>query len=1035
MFARVVKNDLQRAALDIHRTLNQAARDAGQGFSRTFQQNLRPIDPDVMVRPAQVEATGFRAARGFSAGFNRGIDLKSPTVRVRETVRRDTHSMVRDAAAVGTAMGAMGTAAATAGQAASGAMNNAARTAGSAANSITSSLGRMGGAAGTVFKFSGITVGVGMLADVAKAAVTASQSIWLMPAAIAGAVTGFAALKIGAQGFGDALKEIRDPEAFATALQSLSPNAQQAALSIRALLPAWDALKSSVQDALFANVGQQLNALSSQYLPTLQGVLSSVAGSFNTMFQGVSNTLLSNPELVANIGDNLQRAFQAASSAAAPFTEALLRITSVGSDFLPRLASGISEAASSFATFIADAAQSGKLEQWINDGITAAKELGSVVWDIGKKIMDAFGSSKPEDFKRTLDTITSAAGGVLNVINGVRDAWEAVGNAATGAMNAAIDAVNGLLSPLQSLVGTLNTLPGVDIPVPVIPHVGAPVAGTPTAAADARQPALGSATGQGIAPAGPTLWGPGSIAPVPGGGYAVPAPPPAKGGRGGSDGPVVPYGGDPMALLRGAPVTASTFSAAQAVAQAQADVAQRQADLSEALKSGTGNDVTEARNKLAKAQEDQTGAQLRLAEALQSATKSAKGTVAAISDVTASLDPDFGISKGLGGIVENLIKGVATLAAAPLLGKLSAIKAANPNEGSGLVGIGAAQGLFGAQYTPAALAASNYAPRGGYSTYPGDSALLSSIPAGRYSQSGSADLVQGLGDCSSAVEDLVNIMDGQPTTGRSMSTGNASSWLQSRGFMPGAGGPGDFRVAFNPSHMQATLPGGTPFNWGSAAAAARGGVGGTGADDPSLTSQYYRPQGLPSMAGGPLARGMPQGLPMAQPYAPTIQPQAGPGWQPQGGGGGGGILGAAMGAAGMGLDMLAPGSGAAAQIAMQAIQRTIQYGASVGGSLAQGALDFLSVSDPDGGSGSDLGQSWLGRVASGLVQAAPALPATAGKQDKQPQQQQPQQPQQGQGQSGPPTLHIENFNQSPDRQGVQPTANDLAYAAYGAGMR
>ncbi|APE14139.1 hypothetical protein BOH72_01750 [Mycobacterium sp. WY10] len=125
----------------------------------------------------------------------------------------------------------------------------------------------------------------------------------------------------------------------------------------------------------------------------------------------------------------------------------------------------------------------------------------------------------------------------------------------------------------------------------------------------------------------------------------------------------------------------------------------------------------------------------------------------------------------------------------------------------------------------------------------GDAAILSRVPSGRYLQTQAADLTKGIGDCSSAVEDLINLMDGVSTAGRGMSTGNAAQWLTAHGFVQGMGGPGDFRVGFNSQHMQATLPGGTPFNWGSADAAARRGIGGTGADDPSFTSHFYRPGG------------------------------------------------------------------------------------------------------------------------------------------------------------------------------------------------
>lgn len=129
------------------------------------------------------------------------------------------------------------------------------------------------------------------------------------------------------------------------------------------------------------------------------------------------------------------------------------------------------------------------------------------------------------------------------------------------------------------------------------------------------------------------------------------------------------------------------------------------------------------------------------------------------------------------------------------------------------------------------------------SAYPGDEALLAAIGPGRYSQDASRDLLKGLSDCSSSVGDLVTILDTGGTNGQKLTTGNAPEWLAQHGFVQGMGGAGDFRVGFNTGHMQATLPGGTPWNWGSDAAAARGGVGGTGADDPSLTSHWYRPGG------------------------------------------------------------------------------------------------------------------------------------------------------------------------------------------------
>jgi hypothetical protein len=119
-----------------------------------------------------------------------------------------------------------------------------------------------------------------------------------------------------------------------------------------------------------------------------------------------------------------------------------------------------------------------------------------------------------------------------------------------------------------------------------------------------------------------------------------------------------------------------------------------------------------------------------------------------------------------------------------------------------------------------------------------DATLLSQVPSGSYAWGG-ADLATGLTDCTGAIEDLVNILDGRSTAGRSLGTDNAPGWLASRGFQPGTA-PGAFNVGFNSTHMQATLPGGTPFNWGSDAAAANRGIGGTGAFDPAFTQHYFR---------------------------------------------------------------------------------------------------------------------------------------------------------------------------------------------------
>jgi TP901 family phage tail tape measure protein len=172
----------------------------------------------------------------------------------------------------------------------------------------------------------------------------------------------------------------------------------------------------------------------------------------------------------------------------------------------------------------------------------------------------------------------------------------------------------------------------------------------------------------------------------------------------------------------------------------------------------------------------------------------------------------------------NLITSLSTAVTAPIVSALEQIRDALASSGSSRYTSG----------SPLPVSVSG-----------GDSALLARVPAGSYDNGTVNDLSKGLADCSSAVEDLVNMMDGMPTAGRGMSTGNAAEWLTSRGFLPtDTPMPGTFQVGFNNTHMEATLPGGTNFNWGGDASAASGGVSGAeGAWASGFTQQFYRPVG------------------------------------------------------------------------------------------------------------------------------------------------------------------------------------------------
>ncbi|MGB0972376.1 MAG: hypothetical protein ACPGVG_15665, partial [Mycobacterium sp.] len=339
-------------------------------------------------------------------------------------------------------------------------------------------------------------------------------------------------------------------------------------------------------------------------------------------------------------------------------------------------------------------------------------------------------------------------------------------------------------------------------------------------------------------------------------------PPPLQDARGGDGGdgrrapkPVLPFNTELPQWARGGPVTPETFSAESSWLDKRHDLEEKRAYVNQLASDvdATEAERLDARNAVIEAERDMQEQDMRLQETKRKAYedfyKQGKETTDQFGELASAvqLDEDLGISRGLVGLADNLFKFLAGLAAAPLKGLLAGIEnrlkpytveaqmeAAGGRSGGGGAGV---SGMFGSLQNSLFGAAG----AGGTGGYAGDAALLANVPSGRYTQGERGDLTQGLADCSSAVEDLVNLMDGRPTAGAEMWTGNASDWLTSRGFMPGSM-PGAFNVGFNSSHMQATLPGGTNFNWGTQAAAQAGGVApNTGAFDPAFTQHFYRP--------------------------------------------------------------------------------------------------------------------------------------------------------------------------------------------------
>ncbi|WP_240619068.1 transglycosylase family protein, partial [Mycobacterium intracellulare] len=650
-------------------------------------------------------------------------------------------------------------------------------------------------------------------------------------------------------------------EAFTQAMGKISPQAQIFVNTLQGLKPAWDAVKFAVQDSLFAGIGPELQRLATQYLPVLKDAMSGLAGTMNTAFKDIG-AWLSKPETLAQIKEivaNIGSSFANWAQSLVPFSQAFLKITEVGSGFLPQLGTAITEGANAFNNFIQQAAKSGELQNWMQTGIQALGELIRMMPLLGKMFLDLAPVGIP--VLRTINGLLEGLEPLFRWIGtsaasyqiGVNDFWASIGRLA----DKLSEIVKVVWPPLKSMLDAMEQ---------TFQRVWDNISKVVEKAWKIIKPIfdginIGGVNLRSMLDMVSKLPGMGSFAPPPiAGTPTMPGVTPAAGGDGASlpslssmrgQGLTLPFAGGPLPkrsemsghaprpwLLHDPDYSGPTASTTTAIPGAAAPSGLNWDALSG--KESGGNWQTNTGN-------GYFGG-LQFDQKTWDAYKP-PGAPARADQATKEQQ----IQAGMNAI--NARGGPQSLW---------------PQNWQQL-------GWQPGSTTPGAPAIPSMAIPS-TSGYSGDAALLGNVPSGRYLQTQAADLTKGIGDCSSAVEDLINLLDGVSTAGRQMSTHNADQWLRAHGFMPTSTPmPGTFQVGFNPQHMQATLPGGTNFNWGSDAAAGNRGIGGTGAWDPAFTSHYYRPAGagtggaFPS-AGMPTAAApqgvSPEGIPLGTQQSP-----------------------------------------------------------------------------------------------------------------------------------------------------------------------
>lgn len=264
------------------------------------------------------------------------------------------------------------------------------------------------------------------IANVAGAVQQLAGAGLALPGALSGIAATVGTVKVGLTGVSDAFDAVekssdgtaKSIEAANAALAKLAPSAAdavKAAADIKKQLA--DALVLPTQQNLFDGLGDSARKLVNADLPIVQRGMAGLATAVNVNAKQLLTSLGSDSSqsFLDRIFGNTADAQTRLTGAIDPIVHALGALSAAGSDALPRLADGVGKVADRFDKFITAADGDGRLDKWINDGITGLSHLGETVLNIGKSftaITQAAGGDG--GLLSTLDSLTGQLATFLN---------------------------------------------------------------------------------------------------------------------------------------------------------------------------------------------------------------------------------------------------------------------------------------------------------------------------------------------------------------------------------------------------------------------------------------------------------------------------------------------------------------------------------------------------------------------------------------------------------------------------------------------
>jgi hypothetical protein len=293
--------------------------------------------------------------------------------------------------------------------------------------------------------------GLQAVAALGTSLVQMSGAALLVPAALGAAGAAAGVLKIGMSGLGKAI------EKGGKDLAKLRPEARQFATEVRALAPAWNAVRDAVQGNLFAGLGADIAVLGRSYLPMMRVELAHVATGWNQVARNALGALKAPEALGATrsvihaTGDALLNMQEALGNVVSGF----FNLAGAGAKYIGGVGSGITRVTEMFDAWTQRITADGSFERWVAGAGKAFHELGSVIVQVGGIIAAIWqglgyastGLQPLADGLLKINTLLSDKAG-QEALAALGDAMRQIGTALNGTVIATLQALLPVLTAL-----------------------------------------------------------------------------------------------------------------------------------------------------------------------------------------------------------------------------------------------------------------------------------------------------------------------------------------------------------------------------------------------------------------------------------------------------------------------------------------------------------------------------------------------------------------------------------------------------------